>query len=168
MDSSTTALWVGLFPIARLVLLLNWYIILYSKSTPTWNNCYIEIPVLNANSVDPDQIQLSAPSDPGLHCLPITLLVVSGLKWVKDGPIIQVKSELNPSTQCIAWPWWLYTNFNFCQPSANVTFFFTLYPEGLCLPLVISLVSKSQVKVTVWCYFSRTETVTVSEKYLCI
>ena len=87
MDSSTTALWVGLFPKAGLVLLLN---------------CYIEIPVFNANSVDPDQIQHSAPSDLGLHCLPVTLLGVSRLKWVKDEPIIQIKSELNPPTQCIA------------------------------------------------------------------
>ena len=34
---------------------------------------FIEIPVFNANSVDPDQTQRSA-SDPGLHCLPMSLL----------------------------------------------------------------------------------------------
>ena len=36
--------------------------------------CFIEIPVFNANSADPDQMQ---------HCLPVTLLGVSRLKWVK-------------------------------------------------------------------------------------
>ena len=45
--------------------------------------CFIEIPVFNANSVDPDQMQHSVASDLGLHCLPITLLGVSRLKWVK-------------------------------------------------------------------------------------
>ena len=34
--------------------------------------CFIEIPVVNANSVDPDQMQHSAISDLSLHCLPIT------------------------------------------------------------------------------------------------
>ena len=36
-----------------------------------------EIPVFNANSVDPDQTLHSAASDLGLHCLPITLFGVS-------------------------------------------------------------------------------------------
>ena len=39
--------------------------------------CFIEIPVFNASSVDPDQMLHSASSDLGLHCLPITLLGVS-------------------------------------------------------------------------------------------
>ena len=39
--------------------------------------------VLFANSEDPDQTSHSAASDLGLHCLPITLLRVSGLQWVK-------------------------------------------------------------------------------------
>ena len=38
---------------------------------------------LFANSVDPDQTPHSAASDLGLHCLPITLLWVSRLQWVK-------------------------------------------------------------------------------------
>ena len=38
---------------------------------------------LIANSGDPDQMPRSAASDLGLHCLPITVLRVSGLKWVK-------------------------------------------------------------------------------------
>ena len=37
---------------------------------------------LFANSGDPDQVPHSAVSDLGLHCLPITLLGVSGLQWV--------------------------------------------------------------------------------------
>ena len=37
---------------------------------------------LFANSGDPDQMPHSAASDRGLHCLPITLLGVSGLKRV--------------------------------------------------------------------------------------
>ena len=33
--------------------------------------CFIEIPVLNANSVDPDQTAHSAASDLSPHCLPM-------------------------------------------------------------------------------------------------
>ena len=36
--------------------------------------CFIEIPVFNANSADPDQMSHSAASDLGLHCLPMSLL----------------------------------------------------------------------------------------------
>ena len=38
---------------------------------------------LFANSGDPDQTSRSVASDLGLHCLPITLLGVSRLQWVK-------------------------------------------------------------------------------------
>ena len=38
---------------------------------------------LFANSEDPDQMPLSAASDLGLHCLPVTCLGVSSLQWVK-------------------------------------------------------------------------------------
>ena len=38
---------------------------------------------LFVNSGDPDQTPRSAASDLGLHCLPITLLRVSRLQWVK-------------------------------------------------------------------------------------
>ena len=45
--------------------------------------CLIEIPVFYANSVDPEQmLHPAAASDLGLHCLPVTLLGVSRLKWV--------------------------------------------------------------------------------------
>ena len=38
---------------------------------------------LFANSRDPDQRLHAAASDLGLHCLPIILLEVSRLQWVK-------------------------------------------------------------------------------------
>ena len=38
---------------------------------------------LFANSEDPDQTPRSAASDLGLHCLPIILLGVSRLQWLK-------------------------------------------------------------------------------------
>ena len=44
----------------------------------------IEIPVINVNSVDTDQMPYPASFDLGMHCLPITCLGVSRLKWIKD------------------------------------------------------------------------------------
>ena len=41
--------------------------------------CFITIPVLNVNSVEPH----SAASDLGLHCLPMSLLWDARHKWVK-------------------------------------------------------------------------------------
>ena len=38
--------------------------------------------VFNANSVDPDKTPRSVVSDLDLHCLPVTDLVVTRLKWV--------------------------------------------------------------------------------------
>ena len=38
---------------------------------------------LFASRGDPDQTPCSAVSDLGLHCLPVTLLRVSSLQWVK-------------------------------------------------------------------------------------
>ena len=43
---------------------------------------------LFANSGDPDQMQQNVASDLGLHCLPITLLGVSRLQWVKYLPLL--------------------------------------------------------------------------------
>ena len=40
-------------------------------------NFYIEIPLFNANSVDPDQMPHSVASHLCLHCLPITIFGVS-------------------------------------------------------------------------------------------
>ena len=68
VDSSATTLWTGLFPKAG-------YLVSFLSSL-----CFIEIPVFNASSVDPDQMLHSAASDLGLHCLQITLLGVSQLK----------------------------------------------------------------------------------------
>ena len=42
-----------------------------------------KIDELFANSEDPDQMPHSDASDLGLHCLPITLLGVSRLQWIK-------------------------------------------------------------------------------------
>ena len=36
--------------------------------------CLKQIPVFNANSVDPDQTPHSAASDPGLYCLALSIL----------------------------------------------------------------------------------------------
>ena len=38
---------------------------------------------LFTNSRDPDQMLCSVASDLGLHCLPVTLLGVCRLQWVK-------------------------------------------------------------------------------------
>ena len=62
MDTSTISLWTGLFPIEGLSC---WFLLLL---------CFIEIPIFNANSVDPDQTLHSAASDLGLHCLPMSHL----------------------------------------------------------------------------------------------
>ena len=59
MDSSIS-LWTVLFPIAECLVSFYYYYLL------------IGIPVVNANSVDPDQIPHSAASNLGLHCLPTT------------------------------------------------------------------------------------------------
>ena len=75
---------------------------------------------LFANSGDPDQTPRSAASDLGLHCLPITLLRVSQLQWVKVGGFIStVKLNLlfvlrfygpvNPMRSCRAWSVYLTT-----------------------------------------------------------
>ena len=53
----------------------------------------IEIPAVNANSVDPAQMPCSATSDLGLHYLPITLLGVYRLKWVRV-PITTVAADI--------------------------------------------------------------------------
>ena len=45
--------------------------------------CFIKMPVINANSVDPDQTPRSTTSDLGLHCLPMSHLWDARHKWVK-------------------------------------------------------------------------------------
>ena len=44
--------------------------------------CFIEISVLNANRVDPDQTPRSAASDLDIYYLPMSLLRDARLKWV--------------------------------------------------------------------------------------
>ena len=46
--------------------------------------CFVEIPVRNANTVDPDQTPRSVASDLGLNCLPTSLLRAARHKWIKD------------------------------------------------------------------------------------
>ena len=47
-------------------------------------SCFIEIPIFNANSIDPNQTPHSMASDLGLHCLPMLLLWDVKLKWVNN------------------------------------------------------------------------------------
>ena len=46
------------------------------------------MPVINANSVDPDQTPHSAASDLGLHCLPMSHLWDARHKWVNYDPFV--------------------------------------------------------------------------------
>ena len=50
--------------------------------------CFREIPVLNANSVVPDQTPRSAASDLGLHCLPMSLFITKTCLYNMDTAII--------------------------------------------------------------------------------
>ena len=56
--------------------------------------CFIEIPIFNANSVDPDQTPRSAASDRGQHCLSISLLWDARHKWVKVILVFAICTEL--------------------------------------------------------------------------
>ena len=44
--------------------------------------CFTEMPVLNANSIDPDETLLYTVPDLGPHCLPIFHLWDARHKWV--------------------------------------------------------------------------------------
>ena len=71
VDSSTITHWTDAFPIKGV------------SGSFYYNHLLIEIPVLSANSVGPDQTPQNAASDLGLHCLPIPffgMLGVNGLK----------------------------------------------------------------------------------------
>ena len=59
-NSSTLSLWNSPFPVSGQCLSLP---------------CFIDIPVLNANSEDPDQTPLSAASYLDLHCLPMFFFI---------------------------------------------------------------------------------------------
>ena len=51
-----------------------------------------------ANSEDPDQMPRSAASDLGLHCLPITLLGVSQIQWLKGQFDLLIRAGQSVST----------------------------------------------------------------------
>ena len=51
------------------------------------------MPVINANSVDPDQTPRSAASDLGLHCLPMSNLWDARHKWV-NGRVVSMDRNL--------------------------------------------------------------------------
>ena len=53
-----------------------------------------EMPVVNANSVDPDQTPRSAASDLGQHCLPMSHLWDARHKWVNRRDTIPVQRNL--------------------------------------------------------------------------
>ena len=74
--------------------------------TPSAEFLY-RIPVINANSVDPDQTQHSVASDLSLHCLATTHLRVSRIKWVNIQFLMQIL--------------YLYTNFEFSRCCPTMT-----------------------------------------------
>ena len=73
LDSSTTTLITSLFLTAGCLISFYYYNVL----------CFIEIPVVNANSADPDQMPHFVASDLGPNYLSIALFGVSRLKWDK-------------------------------------------------------------------------------------
>ena len=64
---------------------------------------FIETPMFNVNSVDPDQTPLSAASDLDLHCLPMSLLWNARLKLVKPmlADVWSVSTELRLRFSCV-------------------------------------------------------------------
>ena len=72
MDSSISLFLTGLFPIYAVSGLFSMLPFI------------IEIPVFNANSVDPDQMPDFVASNLGLHCLPVSLLWDAMHKWVNN------------------------------------------------------------------------------------
>ena len=56
--------------------------------------------ILFAYNVDPEQMSHNVTSDLGLHCLPITLLRVSGQEWVN---VVRLSRILDPFTSELLW-----------------------------------------------------------------
>ena len=75
---------------------------------------------LFANSGDPDQTPHSGASDLGLHCLPITLLWVSRLQWVKV-PITTTADNIVK----------LFFFFFIFQRKKGFSFHFLFFPENM-------------------------------------
>ena len=61
MESSTSVLWTGPFPVEGV------------SDNFSVSPCFIEIHVFNANSVDHDQMPHAAASDQDQHCLAISI-----------------------------------------------------------------------------------------------
>ena len=79
MDSSTITLWTDPFPIKGCLVVVVFLLL-----------CFKEIPVFNANSVDPDQMPHSAASDLGLHCLQKSLLWDTRHIWYQHKPLSNI------------------------------------------------------------------------------
>ena len=58
---------------------------------------------LYANSGDLDQTPRSVASDLGLHCLPITLLRVSRLQWVKGTRCFETNAKVSRQFSVVPW-----------------------------------------------------------------
>ena len=71
VDSATSTLWTGYFPTEGVS---GWFLV---------SLCFIEIPVFNANIVDPNQTLRSVASDLGLYCLPMSLVWDTRHNWIK-------------------------------------------------------------------------------------
>ena len=81
VDYSTSALWTGIFSkegVSGKFLLIA---------------CFLEIPICNASTVDPDQALRSVASDLGQHCLPMSLLWDARHKWVKISRLWMTTAE---------------------------------------------------------------------------
>ena len=72
MNSTTSTLWTGPFPIQGVYGQFSLLIF------------FVDISIFKAISVDPDQTPRHAASDLDLHCLPMSLLRDARLKWVND------------------------------------------------------------------------------------
>ena len=64
--------------------------------------CFIEIPVFNANSVNPDQMPRSAASDLGLLCLLMSLVWDARLKWIRCQALFSVVNNQNNENVALA------------------------------------------------------------------
>ena len=77
---------------------------------------------LFAKSGDPDQTPHSAASDLGLHCLPVTLLRVSRLQWVKLQYFLQEKERIRVEfTHDELYKF--YNQVSYIQDNLNISFF---------------------------------------------
>ena len=54
--------------------------------------------ILLANNIDPDQTSHYVASDLGLHCLPMALLRVSMLEWIKSS--LEHRSDNRTAKKC--------------------------------------------------------------------